>query len=167
MKCYVCGTENIENKARCPLCDFPVPSIVDESELVKLKEISDKYRSNKLRGIKIGIIIYSHKKEGENLLLNCEEMLTLAEGEQLRPGKTVWCEQKFARVDSEETIRLTVWLKKDNQQIKQYLVTAKIPDSEGFWFVGLRMLDGWKLQCVLKDKESETVSDDFTLKELL
>lgn len=169
MKCYVCGTDNIENKARCPLCGFPVPRIVGDGdqEIEKLKEIAEKYRRKKMEGLKVGMVIYNHEKDEENLKLNLEESLCLADCVDLQIGKTLWCDQDFARVDTRQPIELKVWVQKLQESVHYYIVKTQAPDSAGFWHVGVRMLDGWRLQLVLKDDEKATESEAISLEELV
>lgn len=169
MKCYVCGQEGIENNARCPLCGFPVPRMVedDPGQLAKIKEVAEKYRNKKLEDMKIGMVVYSHEKEGENLKLNQEQQILLAECAGMLPEQIYWYEQKFARVDTDEPIELKIWIQKGKNPARYITVSAKAPDSDGFWHVGVKMLYGFQLQIVLKDDESETKSEPISLSSVM
>ena len=169
MKCYVCGTDNIESKARCPLCGFPVPRIVGDNgqEMEKLKEMAGKYRQKKLEGWKTGMTIYRHEKKGEDLEFNVEQKICLADCSELQIGEIFWNDQKFARVDANGPVELKVWVQKAQQPEKYGTVRVQAPDSEGFWQVGVRMQHGWKLQFVLKDDKKQFASDDFSMDELI
>lgn len=169
MKCYVCGMDKIENKARCPLCGFPVPRIVEDGEQgrAKVKEMAEKYRRKKLEGLKAGMVIYGHEKDGENLKINQEQYIQLAECPDLKIGETRWYDQDFARIDTAEPIVLKVWTQKQQDPIQFYTVSAKAPDTDGFWHVGIRLLQELKLQLILGDDEEETESETISLAELI
>lgn len=135
--------------------------------MAKVEEMAEKYRRKKLESLKAGIVIYGHEKDGENLKINQEHNIQLAECIDLKIGETKWYDQDFARVDTAEPIALKIWIQKQQDPLKIYIVHAKAPDTDGFWHVGIRLLPELKLQLILGDDGKETESEPISLAELI
>lgn len=164
MKCFACQTEIEDGRARCPLCGFPVVQIVqaDENELEKIRKMGNDFRRKKLEGISVGIVAYKYAMKDGELKLDKENRIEVFHCDEISPNETIWYEERFARVETEETVTLKMFVQRgDSRQLFEF--DFKVPQIKGFWYIGLKMENGFKARLLLGDREVYEMSAPFSL----
>lgn len=171
-KCYACGSQNIEDGlVRCPFCNFTLPREVEDGSkgetFAKMMQMAGKeYRKNKLKGIRIGITIFSYQFVNGSLQESCSKELVLTDmPEEMEPGEAVWSAQSFARIDAGEPVALEVFCKGGNAS-RQYQLELTAPELDSFWHVGVRMEEGFRVCFLLGDESEYAKTNQISLLEL-
>ena len=169
MKCKVCGKEIIENKAKCPVCGFPVlqvPANEDTKEAQeKILKLAEEYKLRKLQDMKIGLVIY--KQNNEKGKQNERLVIDLAEFPKMKVKESIWNDTKFARTDRKEPMVLELQIQKGKNPPSILQTSVEGPSSTGFWNVGLLLLEDLKLEILLRDDKDEKHSAPVSLAEFL
>ena len=162
MKCYVCGT-NIDERADgdCPRCGFPILKVQenDPDALEQIRQLAQTYRSRYYpRSSTITLEVYQNQIDGEHVTLDKTAQIVLASPEQLaqmEPGDIRWYPEKFARLEGEQT--LSVSISNENGSNRSLKLKVPNPDIHDFWQVGVQLQENASF-CIVIGKTGSFVS---------
>lgn len=166
MKCSACGSQRIEaTMSRCPECGFPLVHTIGTGEDPegRMEKLAGEYREKKLSGIRLSVTSYRYKRKGEHLEPGKTEEVFLTDriGE-LSPGEILWKDEKFARIDGGEPLKITLLIDREGER-RQAELPMTAPAAKGFWQVGLMMETGFAVRVVVGNAASHSCSDKTPL----
>ena len=185
-RCLVChGILDTEN--RCPKCGNTEYVITDDAgsrilarslcrihkddvsktvlvkEFEKVKSWKDAYRKSILHDIEICIIGYSYEFKDRSLKKKEELALKICEADELFYDNITWFNQKFARIDTNETQKLAVSIRKKGNELKQQKLYFEVPELKDFWKVGIKLEDGLRIRFVIGNDAVYTMTECMDL----
>ena len=128
MKCFVCNQEY--QGAVCPRCTFPnvqVPGATREKAMQDLAPTIAVYKNNFLSTIRLDVVICYWKDEQGLTVLDHEDTICLGTGTELYQ-KEMWHEQKFARIENEPRIFVTLRITMGDKTREQQVALENISD---------------------------------------
>lgn len=160
--CEVCGTEKDANSARCSVCGFPYIGIsgLTEDELQESRErvrkAAGEYRAKYWNCGKLYLEVYTNKLENDKIKVAKTERILLGDYRELPEDEIVWYSgEKFARLVGNCKLNLIAeW----NGVEKAFEVNVKNPNTDGFWYVGIKRLAETKLCLAVGDKSKFSLS---------
>lgn len=163
MKCKVCGYVLEEGRARCPECGFPVMMMVEGSqqEEQKIAELASGYRRQKLVKASVSLNVYTNEMTDDQVMVKNQECIVLAAGESLGGDAIIWYPEKFARLEGEPVLRLSVVNSKG--ETKALSLEIANPKIEDFWQVGVLPEAGMKCRVVLGKMDQYTSTEEISL----
>ena len=168
MRCNACQGEISEGRAKCPLCGFPVIQTVgnNEAEIENIRKMGRDYLRQKLEGVTVGIMAYGYVMGDDGLQLDQTAETEVAKAADLEPGKAVWLDQDFQRLDEEGEVTVHAFARK-NGQTKTWELPVQLPKITGSCHIGIELQEGMKAEMLLGDSGSYTNSADFALSEIV
>lgn len=131
MKCLVCGKNYEDNE--CPRCGFPdlqMPLGEDlEEARKKVQPMIDTYRKSFLQKVEVGVKIYHWKDENGTLAVDHEEKRAFGSGNDIY-GKTVWLDQKFARIPEEKKLPVRVYIRCDGDEREEEMPLPNLQEAQ-------------------------------------
>ena len=164
MKCLVCGKNY--NDYECPRCGFPDLQLPLGKELEearkKVQPKIDAHRAEFLKKIEVGIKVYYWKDQDGVLAADREEKCSFGSGSALY-GKTVWLDQKFARVPEEKTLPIWLYIRVDGTEHERIVELPNLQEAQ-LQEIGLSMDNGFELCLMLRnDSGTPVYSNRFSL----
>mgnify|MGYP000514819764 FL=1 len=149
-----------------PRCGFPDLQLQLGKELQearkKVQPKIDAYRAEFLKKIEVGIKVYYWKDQDGVLAAAREEKCSFGSGSALY-GKTVWLDQKFARVPEEKTLPIWLYIRVDGTEHERIVELPNLQEAQ-LQEIGLSMDAGFEL-CLMMRNDSGTpvYSNRFSL----
>lgn len=162
-RCYACHSKLEEGKADCGVCDMPNIKVVgDNSKAIEmLKKLGEEHRQEKLRGITISLIAYEHEKAEGKLRQKASHKVKLMNACDLSFHKTIWFDEKFARVDTTRIMNLDLII--DGKTSKNVKLQFQSPKLDDFWHIGVCMKEGFCASVKIGNEQSFVETDTFSL----
>ena len=154
MNCIVCGREGITNEMNeCPDCGFPFikrAGTGDDLKYMDLIENMAKDHTQRIRkASRIGLMTYSYRRNGSSLELDTEKERILVEQlDTVLPGQVFWCDEQFARIESDEPITLKVAVHGMGKDF-MHEVNIEVPGFQDLWKVGVRAESGLNFRILI------------------
>ena len=159
MKCQVCGKEF--DAAECPRCGFPdiqIPEVGREQALASLMPTINNWRSKFLNNIRVELVCYQWKAEGDKVVPNGRELKLLGTGEDLRKGAQ-WLDQWFARIPEQAKLTVTVMITAGQEKREQQIAVRNLTQPE-LQQIGAYLDDDFRLHLRLRNASEAVVDAD-------
>lgn len=163
-RCLACRSV-LKGEADCPVCgnpDYIVPNMRSE-QLEKMQGWADDYRRNKLNAIEINVYGYAHEMKDDKLVQKNVNLVKLCDAIELSFERITWLDQKFARIDTDETLELTVILTKVGKEIKKQVIPFKAPALKDFWHIGACLTEGLGVSFVIGNESNHVETESVPL----
>ena len=155
-KCVVCGAE-FDGEV-CPVCKFQVIHFPGDEEegLRSLKPQIEVFRRNALERLSVGIITYTWKGMGDNVVLDKEERLEVAVASALKNEPT-WLNTQFARDPQSDCLDICLSLRMGDREMRRNLTVPNLKEQQ-LQQLGVSMDEGKNLKLHLRNGSSESHS---------
>lgn len=162
-RCYGCYAKLKPGKAVCEVCKMADIHIVgDDSEGIKMKEnLGREYREMKLGGITISFTAYQYGEVDGNIKVIATDKVKIAEAISLVYDKTIWLDEKFARIDADKELEMELTL--EGEKPKKVNLKFRSPELEDFWHVGIRLIEGFRAVICIGNEQVHTETIPFSL----
>lgn len=163
-RCLACRAVLVGD-ANCPVCGHAdYISLSTNSEVdKKVLELAENYREAKLKDIKISIYAYAYEMRDGKLVEKSTETVFVCAGTDLAFDKIYWLEKKFARIETEREMNLTVVITKNNSVIAQQDVFFRAPKLEDFWYLGAELSEGLGVKFAIGNKDNYVKTGSISL----
>lgn len=163
-RCLVCRTV-LNGDANCPVCDFPdYINLNNKPEVIrKVQELAENFREEKLKNIKISIHAYAYEMREGKLTEKSVETIPVCDAKTLSFEKIFWLEKKFAGIETEREMNLTVVITNDEQVIIQKDVFFKAPNLDEFWYLGAGLTEGLGIEFFIGNQENYVKTGSVSL----
>ena len=163
MKCYACYADIKEEKSTCDICGMTNPKIIgDNAQAVELLEkLGNEYRQEKLNGVNISVTAYEYEEKDGTLSIKVSHKVNLTNAGNLVYGKTMWFEQKFAKIPTEREADLEVVL--DGKVSKAVTVNFHTPKLDDYWQVGLELKEGFQVIVKIGNEQDYAETKSFSI----
>lgn len=130
-KCVVCGAEFDDAEHNCPACKFPPVRILGDEEegLRKLQPEIESFRRAALERLSVGIVTYTWKGMGDDVVLDKEARLEVATASALK-GEPTWLNTQFARDPQSDKVTICLSLRMGNQEARRNLMVSNLKEQE-------------------------------------
>lgn len=162
MQCLVCSNELTKGEAKCSRCGFPVIYFTEEdgAGLKAVKKLAEQYRKEHWANAKVFLTVYQNKMGSNSVEIEREESILLADLQESRAGEIKWYPENFARLTGDCTLKIAVEYNDGRRESRELKVGN--PNTDDFWHVGVKLLDGSRFSLVLGSEnrysESEPVA---------
>ncbi len=164
-KCLACHTTLTGDSADCPVCgnpDYIIPNMTAEA-LKKVQLWADSHREGKLQGMEVDIYTYSHEMKDNKLVQKSVDVTKVCDAVTLSFDKVVWLNENFARIDTNQDLKLTVVVKKDGKEWKKEEISFKAPALQDFWHIGAQMTEGLGVCLVIGNENTNVKTKSIAL----
>ena len=163
--CYACHTVLDEEKAACPVCGMPRLRVIGENEDAKnmIKKIAEEHRQNKLQDATISILAYEYEENEGKLREKAVHTIEIAKALELVYGETTWFSGKFARIDSNREMELSVVIKKSGSELTTINLQFIPPKMEDFWYIGVKLIEGFCIVFQIGNEQVHTQTEKISL----
>lgn len=162
-RCYGCYSKLKPGKAVCEVCKMADIHIVgNDSEGIKMKEkLGREYREMKLGGITVSFIAHQYGEKDGTIKEIAVDKVKISEAVSLVYDKTVWLDEKFARIDADKELEMELVLEGKKQ--KKVNLKFRSPKLEDFWHVGIRLIEGFQAVICIGNEQVYTETIPFSL----
>lgn len=164
-RCYACHSLLTGNVADCPVCGFPdiiIPNMTPD-RLKQVQMWADSHREEMLQNMEINIYAYSHEMKDNKLVQKSVDVVKVCDAKVLSFDNIVWLDENFARVDTEQELKLTVIIEKDGKEFKKENISFKAPALKDFWHVGAQLTDGMNVSLVIGNHNTNVKTKSIAL----
>ena len=95
----------------------------------KVQPMIDTYRKSFLQKVEVGVKIYHWKDENGTLAVDHEEKRAFGSGNDIY-GKTVWLDQKFARIPEEKKLPVRVYIRCDGDEREEEMPLPNLQEAQ-------------------------------------
>lgn len=146
-------------RSLCKIHKTDVSKTVLMKEFEKTKSWKDEYRKSMLHEIEICIIGYSYEFKGGSVVKKAETSIKICGADELFYDKITWFNQKFARIDTNETQELAVSILKKGNGLKKQKLYFEVPNLKEFWKIGIKLEDGLRIRFVIGNDTVHTMTE--------
>lgn len=163
-RCLACHAI-LTGDADCPVCGNPdyIISNNNPETLKKIQGWADDYRAGKLNAVEIAIHAYTYEMRNDRLEEKSVETVPICDAKALTFDEILWNNQKFARIDSDRQMNLTVVILKGGREIKKQDVVFKAPLLNDFWQIGAYLTEGLGVGFAIGNNESYVKTASISL----
>lgn len=163
--CNACNASFDESNAACPVCGLANLKQIGESEEAKamLRKIAKDYTQKKLGDAGISILAYEYEEKNGQLAEKAVHTIPVAKAVDLAYGETKWFSEKFARIEADRTMDLGVVIRKADGSDKKATLHFKTPKLEDFWYLGVKMVEGFAVVFQVGNKDIYTETEKVSL----
>ena len=163
MRCVACGNDHWEG-AECPRCHFPVYEMLGEDldqSLAQIRAFAEEYRKEYLNDLQLGVVTYQWQDVDGIIREKSHTPIYFAAGSILSSGE-FWYQQKLARIPDQDTIPVTLALKKGKQEWQIPVQVPNLKQAE-LQQVGFRLEDELHVRILLKNDSARTESEPVSV----
>lgn len=164
MKCLVCCGDIKAGTAKCPICGFPVLLTTEDTKEAQAarRQMAKQYFQKIMSGIQLHIHTYIYQYKEGHLSAAQKKGMLLANAAELQMGKKIWHDQKFGVAGKTQTLTFPVILTA-GARCRTVDVKVKVPETEGFHYVGVILDAGLTARIVVGDDKNYGSSETFHL----
>jgi len=164
MKCAVCRAEIEMGRGKCPVCRFPVLWKTEEGEKTRQQseELAEQYRRKKLAETVVGFVEHTYEGENGKLTFQKSEEKPIIACKDMQFGETYWCGEEYPCISGAEVV-VEVFVRRTENEVTNYTLKLKQPDTEKSWKVGVCMLDGFRIKFLVGNEEAVSELDMLSL----
>lgn len=163
-RCLACHAI-LTGDADCPVCgnpDYIVPNNNPET-IQKIQRWADDYRAGKLNAVEIAVHAYAYEMQNDKLVEKSVETVPVCDAKELSFDEILWMNQKFARIESDRQMNLTVVILKGGREIKKQDVVFKAPALKDFWYLGTYLTEGLGVGFAIGNKDTYVKTESVSL----
>lgn len=159
MVCLVCGKEYIGSE--CPRCRFPDVQFPGDPQkaIENLRPAIEVFRDQFLQSVKLEIAAFYWKDEDGTVVLDREERVLLAGGEELLQGPK-WLAQEFARIPDEQWVSVTLYITVAGTLRQEQVMLPNI-HSPQLQQIGAEMVGGGSIRLLLRNAANELTKSEL------
>lgn len=163
--CNACKVLFDDASAACPVCGLANLKQIGESEEAKAmrQKIAEDYTQKKLGDTNISILAYEHEEKNGKLVEKAVHTVEIAKALELAYGETTWFSEKFARIEANRDMELDVVVRKTNESDKRVTLPFKTPELEDFWYIGVKLVEGFQVIFQIGNKDIYTETEKVSL----
>lgn len=164
-RCFACRMPLAGDTADCPVCGYPdyiVPNMKPEM-LKKMQMWADDHRKDVLNGIEVDIYAYSHEMRDNKLRQKSVDIVKICDAQELSFDDIFWLNEKFARIDTDKELTLTVVIKKAGTEVKKQEFSFKAPDLKDFWYIGAQLTEGLGVRLIVGNDNTNVKMESIAL----
>ncbi len=164
MKCAVCRAGIEMGRGKCPVCGFPVLWKMEEGEKARQQseELAEQYRKKKLAETVVGFVEHTYEGENGKLTFQKSEEKPIMACKDMQFGETYWYSEEYPRISGEE-IAVEVFVRRTENEVTNYTLKLKQPDTEKSWKVGVCLLDGFQIKFLVGNEEAVSELDVLSI----
>ncbi len=164
MKCAVCRIGIEMGRGKCPVCGFPVLWKMEEGEKARQQseELAEQYRKKKLAETVVGFVEHTYEGENGKLTFQKSEEKPIMACKDMQFGEIYWYSEEYPRISGEE-IAVEVFVRRTENEVTNYTLKLKQPDTEKSWKVGVCLLDGFQIKFLVGNEEAVSELDVLSI----
>lgn len=163
--CLACHSPLTGDEADCPICgnpDYIVPDMTSDKRK-KVQSWADAHREGLLAGIEVGVYTYSHEMKDGKLVQKDVITTKICDADALDFDRVFWLDEKFAQIDTDQSLQLTVVIKKSEQIIRQQEISFLPPAQKEFWQIGAQLTAGLGVKFLIGNAGTNVDTESIAL----
>ncbi len=162
MICKCCFSESSEDAACCPVCKFPLMTILDERNSSEMEAAIKDYRRNFLKDITISVKTYTYNYTSAGLTVPETRSVKLADADALEHNVTLWSEREFAAVLSKRSFPLELEIS-DGSETRGVTLTVSPEKPISHARIGIELNKGFSVRAAIGTKDEFVYTEPVPL----